>query len=166
MKVFEPLMIQSSPSRTAVVFSAARSEPPEGSVIAMAQIFSPARHCGQPALLLLIGAQVDDVGRADIGVDAEARGHGGVELRELLCPCGVEQIVVDAGPAVLLRDAQPEESLLPGLLPHVAGDGLLPDHLLGTRSHGPGDEVADGRTEGLVILCVDVAGHGRVLVVG
>src|SRR6478752_5977412 len=42
MKVLEPLTIQSSPSRTAVVFSAARSEPPEGSVIAMPQMSSPA----------------------------------------------------------------------------------------------------------------------------
>ncbi len=41
MKVLLPLTTQWSPSRTAVVFSAARSEPPPGSVIAMAQILSP-----------------------------------------------------------------------------------------------------------------------------
>ena len=41
MKVLEPLRIQSSPSRTAVVFNAARSEPPEASVMPMAVRISP-----------------------------------------------------------------------------------------------------------------------------
>jgi hypothetical protein len=41
MKVLDPLRIQSSPSRTAVVFNAARSEPPDGSVMAMAVRISP-----------------------------------------------------------------------------------------------------------------------------
>ncbi len=41
MKVLEPLRIQSSPSRTAVVFNAARSEPPEASVMPMAVRMSP-----------------------------------------------------------------------------------------------------------------------------
>ena len=64
MKVLEPLRTQSSPSRTAVVFSAARSEPPDGSVIAIAVTSSPVAHAGQPALLLLLGAEVDEVRRA------------------------------------------------------------------------------------------------------
>ena len=46
MKVLEPLSIQSSPSRTAVVFNAARSEPPDGSVIPMAVINSPVQNPG------------------------------------------------------------------------------------------------------------------------
>ena len=46
MKVFEPFRIQSSPSRTAVVLSAARSEPPLGSVIAIAQTSSPVQNRG------------------------------------------------------------------------------------------------------------------------
>ncbi len=41
MKVFEPLSTHWSPSRTAVVLSAARSEPPEGSVMPMAVSSSP-----------------------------------------------------------------------------------------------------------------------------
>ena len=41
MKVLEPLMTHSSPSRTAVVFSAARSEPPDGSVMPMPSRISP-----------------------------------------------------------------------------------------------------------------------------
>ncbi len=41
MKVLDPLITQPSPSRTAVVFSAARSEPPDGSVIPMPMIASP-----------------------------------------------------------------------------------------------------------------------------
>ena len=46
MNVFEPLMIQSSPSRTAVVFSAARSDPPDGSVMPMAVMISPVQNFG------------------------------------------------------------------------------------------------------------------------
>ena len=46
MNVLEPLRIQSSPSRTAVVFSAARSEPPLGSVMAMAVTISPEQKPG------------------------------------------------------------------------------------------------------------------------
>ena len=46
MKVLEPLRIQSSPSRTAVVLSAARSEPPEGSVIPIAVSSSPVQNRG------------------------------------------------------------------------------------------------------------------------
>ena len=46
MKVFEPLRIQSSPSRTAVVRSAARSEPPDGSVIPIAVRISPVQNLG------------------------------------------------------------------------------------------------------------------------
>ncbi len=41
MKVLEPLMTQPSPSRTAVVLSAARSEPPPGSVMPIARRISP-----------------------------------------------------------------------------------------------------------------------------
>ena len=41
MNVFEPLSTQSSPSRTALVFSAARSEPPLGSVMPIAVSISP-----------------------------------------------------------------------------------------------------------------------------
>ena len=44
MKVLLPLTIQSpesSPARTAVVLRAARSEPPDGSVMAIALISSP-----------------------------------------------------------------------------------------------------------------------------
>ena len=46
MNVLEPFRIQSSPSRTALVLSAARSEPPLGSVIAIAQISSPVQNRG------------------------------------------------------------------------------------------------------------------------
>ena len=46
MKVLEPLMIQSSPSRTAVVFRLARSEPPPGSVMPIAVSSSPEQNLG------------------------------------------------------------------------------------------------------------------------
>ena len=44
MNVFEPLTTNSSPSRRAVVLMRATSEPPEGSVMARAAIFSPDWH--------------------------------------------------------------------------------------------------------------------------
>src|SRR5450631_2683059 len=46
MKVLEPLRTQSSPSRSAVLLSAARSEPPLGSVIAIAVIVVPEQKPG------------------------------------------------------------------------------------------------------------------------
>ena len=47
MKVLEPLRIQSSPSRTAVVLRLARSEPPPGSVMPMARMHSPEATLGR-----------------------------------------------------------------------------------------------------------------------
>ena len=80
MKVLEPLRIQSSPSRTAVVLSAARSEPPEGSVMPIAVSSSPEQKPRQPALLLLLGGQVHEVRRHDVGVDAEQEGSAMLTL--------------------------------------------------------------------------------------
>ena len=133
MKVFDPLSTQSSPSRTAVVFSAARSEPPLGSVIAIAVTSSPVQKPGQPALLLLLGAQVAQVGRDDVGVDAQARRHRGRDARQLLAEHGVEPVVAGLGAAVLLGDLQAEEALLARLDPDVARDRLGLDELLEPR---------------------------------
>jgi hypothetical protein len=46
MNVFDPLMTHSDPSRTALVRRAARSDPPEGSVMAMAVTSSPVQNGG------------------------------------------------------------------------------------------------------------------------
>ena len=46
MNVLEPLMTHSEPSRTALVRSAPRSEPPEGSVMAIAVTSSPVQNPG------------------------------------------------------------------------------------------------------------------------
>ena len=46
MNIFEPLTTYSLPSSRAVVLSDATSDPPEGSVMASALIFSPARTPG------------------------------------------------------------------------------------------------------------------------
>ena len=72
MNVLEPLMTQSSPSRTAVVFRAARSEPPLGSVMPIAVSSSPEQNRGSQRSLLLVGGQVHEVRRDDVGVDADA----------------------------------------------------------------------------------------------
>ncbi len=119
-----------------------------------------ARHAGQPALLLLLGAEVDDVGRAHVGVDAEAGARRGVEAGHLLGDDGVEAVVVDAGAAELLGDVETEEALLAGLEPDVARDRLALDHLLGAGRERAGDELARRRAHRLVVLVVDVAGHG------
>ena len=46
MKVLDPLMTKSPPSRFAVVFRLARSDPPEGSVMPMAVMISPLQKPG------------------------------------------------------------------------------------------------------------------------
>src|SRR3974377_1494027 len=72
MKVFEPLTTQWSPSRTAVVFSMARSAPPDGSVIAILHTSAPAATPGQPPGLLVLGAQLHKVRRAGVGMQGQA----------------------------------------------------------------------------------------------
>ena len=124
MNVLEPLRTQSSPSRTAVVFSAARSEPPDGSVIPIAVRISPVQKPGSQRLLLLLGGQVDEVRRHDVGVDAHARGQRHVDLGQLLGEHRVEAVVAGPGAAVLLGDLQAEEALLAGLDPEVPRDRL------------------------------------------
>ncbi len=51
MNVLDPLRTQSSPSLTAVVFSAARSEPPDGSVMPIAVRISPEQKPGSQRCL-------------------------------------------------------------------------------------------------------------------
>ena len=72
MKVLEPLMTQSSPSRH-------RGGLQRGEVGAAGRLghadrgqHLAGREARQPALLLLLGGEVDEVRRDDVGVDAEA----------------------------------------------------------------------------------------------
>ena len=112
MNVLEPLMTQSSPSRTAVVLRLARSEPPPGSVIPIAVSSSPEQNLGSQRSLLLLGGEVHEVRRHDVGVDADAGRQGHVDLRQLLGEHRVEAVVAGLGAAVLLGDLEAEEALL------------------------------------------------------
>ena len=62
MKVLEPLMTQSSPSRTAVVLRLARSEPPPGSVMPMAVTSSPVAERGSQRARCSSLVRCDEVG--------------------------------------------------------------------------------------------------------
>ena len=117
-------------------------------------------HARQPGALLLLAAVVEDVGRDDVGVQAEAGGREHA-LGHLLDHHGaVEE--VGAGPAVLFRHVGEEEARLAGLLPHLAAHlaVLLPALVVGGDLAI--DEGADASAEKLVLLLVDGAraGHG------
>src|SRR5690606_16918649 len=114
-----------------------------------------------PALLLLLGAEVDEVGRADVGVDAEAGGHREAEPRLLLRQDRVEAVVTGRHAAVLLRDLQAEQVVLAGLDPDVPRDGAVADHLLGPGTQHAVAELADRGPERLVVLGEDGAAHHR-----
>src|SRR5438270_355558 len=51
MNIFDPFTTYTPPSRRAVVWIAATSDPPDGSVIARHEIFSPRRIAGRVAIL-------------------------------------------------------------------------------------------------------------------
>jgi hypothetical protein len=97
-------------------------------------------HAGQPALLLLLGAQVDEVWRHDVAVDAQRRGDRRVDPAQLFGEHRVEPVVVGAAAAVLLGDLQPEQALASGLQPHVPVDHPLLDELLDVRRDRALDE--------------------------
>ena len=63
MKIFSPSTTYSSPSRRAVVRTAATSEPPPGSVMASAAIFSPASTGGTTSRLTASLASATTGGR-------------------------------------------------------------------------------------------------------
>jgi hypothetical protein len=100
----------------------------------------------QPALLLLLGAQLADVGDDDVGVHGEPEptraGPG-----DLLGDDRVVAEVLDPGAAVLRRDVEAEQALLAGPEPDLTTDlaVLLPlvvmgdDLLLHEGTHGPAE---------------------------
>ena len=104
VQTFWPVTTHSSPSRTARVFSEARSEPEPGSEKPWHQISSADRIGGEEALLLLLGAVGDD--RRPAHREAEHVGHlRRAGARDLL----VEDRLLDergARAAVLGRPAQ------------------------------------------------------------
>ena len=113
---------------------------------------------GQPAPLLLVGADAGDVGNDDVGVHGEpgaARAGAGLLV-------GEDHVVAEVGDpraVVLLRDVEAQQPRLARLEPQLAGDDpvLLP--LVVERDDLPLVERPRGLAEVLVLGGVEV-GHG------
>ena len=109
---------------------------------------------GQPALLLLLGAEAED--RVDAQPDAGAEGDADalVDPAELLdrdAEAG-EGVLVETGPAVLLRGHQAEQPEVAHLRHEVHGEVAVAVPLLDVRGHLGLGELADGGAEVLVLL--------------
>ena len=133
-----------------------RPSPPPGSVIASAPIFSPLIAGHEPALLLLLGAELEDRRRRDAGVAADPGRHAArAAARHLL---GEDRVVhvVAALAAVLLRVLEPEEAELAHAREQLARElpRLLP--LGRVRADLLLDERAERLAQRLVLL-----GEGR-----
>ena len=124
MNVFEPLTTYSSPSRTAVVFIEATSEPAPGSERPKEQRIGASMSGGEPRRLLLVGAGDDHrAGAEAVGGDRGAdAGAAPVEL--LADEHAVE--AAEPGAAELLGDVEVHQPELVRLRDHV--DRVL--HLL------------------------------------
>ena len=110
----------------------------------------PGAELGQPALLLLPGGQVEQVGRDDVVVQSEpeaavAAGH------RLFTDDGVVPEVRVSAAAVLLRHRHAQEALLAGLQPYAAVDDLVLLPLLVVRSDVPVQERPVGLPEQFVL---------------
>ena len=88
----------------------------------------------QPALLLLLGAQVDQIGRDAVGVDADAGRVGDGELRQLLRQDRGEPRITDVAATVGLWHVEPEQLLAPELQPHLSAELVVGDVLLLLRA--------------------------------
>jgi hypothetical protein len=108
-------------------------------------------HPGQPPLALFVGAEVDQVRRDHVRVDAEAGRVGGAELGQLLVEHGVEAVVGDPGAAVLGRHLEPQQPDPAGLEPAVPVDAVLAGVPLQLRPQRPVHEGAHGLPEGFVV---------------
>ena len=124
MKTFWPLITYSSPSRRACVRMALRSLPGVRLGHAERTDRLAPDHFRQPVALLLFGAERQDVGRDEIGMDEEAR-PARADPPKLLEHDDIEQIV-EAEAAIFFRHGAAEQALLAGLQPELArNDALL-----------------------------------------
>ncbi len=118
-----------------------------------------AREPGQPAGLLLVVRQVDEVRGHDVVVEGEAEA-GRADPDDLFDDHRVVAEVLDPRPAEILRHPEAEHPDLAGLLPHLTGDDavLLPPVVV--RHDLPGQELAHGLPEEIVLLLEEVSLHG------
>ncbi len=105
---------------------------------------------GQPALLLLLGAQPDQIRRHHVVVQAEPPQSAEAARGDLLGDDGVIPEVRDTAAAVLLGDRHAQEALLARLQPHAAIDDLVPLPLPVERRDVPFEKRAEGITEHVV----------------
>lgn len=106
---------------------------------------------GDPALLLLLGPEVQEVRQDDVGVR-----HRGADGRsgpgDLLGEHRTEVVAGLGAAAVLLRHLHTEQAQLAELAVEVAGNGLRLDPALEVRDGFLGEELPDHLPEGLVLL--------------
>ena len=136
INVLEPLMIQSSPSRTPVVLIPARSLPAPGSVMAIATMVSPVMmpgsqraFCSSFERLLKYGPTTSFC-RDNAGT---ALPHSG----EFLGDDGIEAEVVRATSAILLWHVEPDEAVLAGSNVRRLVDDSVALPLFGVRGYLP-----------------------------
>ena len=140
MKVFEPFKIQSSPSRYRLGLqrSKIRTAGSLGHGERADQL--AAAEPWQPALLLFLGAQIDQIWRDAVGVDAHTGGVRERQPGQLFGQDQREAEVIDSGAAVLLGDVQAEEAMFAELQPHLAAEPVVGHVFLVVRSQSPIDE--------------------------
>ena len=127
----------------------------------MAVISSPEQMPGQPPGLLLVGAQRQEVGQADVVVQGPAQ-PGGVDARtlDLLGDDQVVAEVVDAAPAMLVGRGHAEEAVGAGAGEQRPVDHAGPLPLVVVGRHLGGDEARDAVPEQLVLVVEEGALHG------
>jgi hypothetical protein len=121
----------------------------------------------QPALLLLLGAVGEEVGQADVVVQAQPQAGAGVRgAQQLLAEHGVEPEVAHAAAPVALGDLHAQEALAPGGGEQLAGDDSRGAPGVDVRDDLLVDEGADGRAERVVVVVVQGAPHAGLLAPG
>lgn len=118
------------------------------------------QEAGEPALLLLLAAELEQVRQDEAGVHG-LRAEPDSRAPALLADHGLVGEVGDARAAVLLGHVDAEDAEVAELAVQLAGDMALPLPVSVVGGDLLGDEVADGRPECLVVLGEHPATHGH-----
>ncbi|SKT64792.1 Uncharacterised protein [Mycobacteroides abscessus subsp. abscessus] len=121
-----------------------------------------ATELGQPALLLLVGGQLDEVRGDDVEVNGHRGGQGRAGAGQFLLQYRVVAVVAGAAAAELLGDVEAQVTLLTGLFPELAVNVALLDECLGARVDVALHKRLHRLPERLVVLGVDSALHGVI----
>ena len=121
----------------------------------------PAQDRGQPALLLLVRAVREQVRQHPVVLQVEREPQGQVaRAHELLVHHAAEAVVGEPHALVVLRDGQPEQPGLRGLVPDATVHHVLGVPLRVVRGHLALVELAGHRAELLVLFVVEAVDHG------